>query len=54
MPTIALEYEMIGDEVTILIAKDKESGAALAYGCKNKGPSDDWFVKQLAKDIESR
>ena len=53
LPTIALEYEMIGDEIIILIVKDKESGAALAHGCKDKGPSDDWVVKQLAKDIES-
>ena len=40
LPTISLDYETIGDEITIWLAKDKESGAAVAYDYKNKVPSD--------------
>ena len=45
------DYDLLEDDLTLLIVKDKQSGAALAYDCETKGPGDTWIVKQLTKDL---
>ena len=53
LPIISLDYDLIEDKITVLIVKDKESSACLAYECTTKGPDDEWVVRQLVKDLES-
>ena len=40
------------EKLTILIVRDAQSGAKLAYDFAVKGPGDEWVVKQLAPDFE--
>ena len=51
MPIIQADYDLLEDDLTLLIVKDKQSGAVLAYDCETKGPGDTWIVKQLTKDL---
>ena len=51
LPVIHADYDLLEDDLTLLIVKDKQSGAALAYDCETKGPGDTWIVKQLTKDL---
>ena len=53
LPIISLDYELIEDKITVLIVKDRDSSACLAYECTTKGPDDEWVVRQLVKDLES-
>jgi len=53
LPVLSLDYEFLEGPVTVLIGTVKPSGAALAYTCTAKGPSDDWVVKQLVRDLET-
>ena len=48
---VQMDYDLLEEQLTILIVKDALSGAALAYDCETKGPGDAWVVKQLAADI---
>ena len=48
---VSLDYEMLEEKITVLVAKDEATGAVLAYDCYAKGPSDDWVVKQLVRDL---
>ena len=52
MPLVSLDYEMLEEKITVLVAKDEANGAVLSYDCFAKGPSDDWVVKQLVRDLE--
>ena len=47
-----MDYELIEEKVTMLVAKDDTSGSVLAYDCVCKGPTDEWVVKQIVQDIE--
>ena len=49
---VSMDYELLEEKVTVLAAKDESSGATLAYDCEAKGPSDEWVVRQLARDLE--
>ena len=49
---IAMDYEILERDLTVLIAKDVSSGAVLAYDCERKGSGDQWLVKQLARDLD--
>ena len=49
---VSLDYEMLEEKITVLVAKDEVTGAVLAYDCFAKGPSDDCVVKQLVRDLE--
>ena len=51
LPVIQADYDLLEDDLTVRIVKDKQSGAALAYDCETKGPGDTWIVKQLTKDL---
>ena len=51
LPVVQMDYDLLEEQLTILIVKDALSGAALAYDCETKGPGDAWVVKQLAADI---
>ena len=33
LPVLSLDYEIIEEGITVLVIKDNESGAALAYDC---------------------
>ena len=50
---VSLDYEFLEGAVTVLIGTIKPSGTALAYKCTAKGPSDQWVVKQLVRDLET-
>ena len=52
MLVIQTDYDLLEEHLTLLIVKDRQSGATLAYNCEVKGPGDDWVVKQLAQDLE--
>ena len=51
-PMISMDYELLEEKVTVLVAKDESSGATLAYDCESKGPSDEWVIRQLDRDLE--
>ena len=51
LPVIQADYDLLEEHLTLLIVKDRLSGAVLAYDCKAKGPGDAWVVKQLASDL---
>ena len=38
---VSMDYELLEEKVTVLIAKDESSGATLAYDCEAKNPSED-------------
>ena len=50
---LSLRCEFLEGPVTVLIGTVKPSGAALAYACTAKGPSDAWVVKQLVRDLDT-
>ena len=52
LPVVVIDYELLEGKITVLIARDLESGATLAYDCESKGPSDSWMIKQFVKDLE--
>ena len=52
LPIIDFDYDLLVEQLTILVVRDAQSGAKLAYDCEAKGPGDDWVVKQLARDLE--
>ena len=45
LPVIQFDYDLLEDHLTLLIVKDKQSGATVAYDCETKGPGDTWVVK---------
>ena len=47
LPVVLLDYELIEEKITVLIANGRETGAALAHECATKGPEDDWVVRRL-------
>ena len=49
---IDFDYDLLEEKLTVLIVRDAQSGAKLAYDCEVKGPGDDWVVKQLVRDVE--
>ena len=49
---ISMDYELLEEKVTVLVAKDESSGATLAYECEAKGPGDDWVIRQLDGDLQ--
>ena len=51
LPVIQADYDLLEEHLTLLIAKDRQSGAVLAYDCEAKGPGDAWVVKQLVSDL---
>ena len=51
LPVVQADYDLLEENLTLLIVKDKQSGAALAYDCETKGPGDAWVVKQLTSDL---
>ena len=51
LPVIQADYDLLEEHLTLLIAKDRQSGAVLAYDCETKGPGDAWVVKQLVSDL---
>ncbi len=53
LPIISLDYELLEEKMTMLVAKDNATGCVLSYDCICKGPNDEWVVKQLIKDIET-
>ena len=52
LPMVSMDYELLEEKVTVLVAKDVSSGATLAYDCEAKGPSDEWVVRQMVRDLE--
>ena len=52
LPMISMDYELLEEKVTVLVAKDESSGATLAYECETKGPGDDWVIRQLDRDLQ--
>ena len=50
---MSFDYELLEGLVTVLIGKLRPSGAALAYSCTAKGPSDTWVIKQIVRDLEN-
>ena len=53
VPVISLDYELVRNELTILIVKDRETGVVLVYDCKTKGAGDARAAKQLVRDLKS-
>ena len=53
LPVISIDYELLEEKVTMLVAKDDQSGSVLCYDCVCKGPTDEWLVKQFVADIDS-
>ena len=49
---VSMDYELLEQKVTVLVVKDETSGATLAYDCEAKGPSDEWVVRQMVRDLE--
>ena len=49
---VSMDYELLEQKVTVLVAKDETSGATLAHDCEAKGPSDEWVVRQMSRDLE--
>ena len=47
-----MDYELMEEQLTVLVVKDESTGSILAYDCESKGPSDVWVMKQLARDFE--
>ena len=50
---LSLDYEFPEGPVTVLVGTVKPSGAALAYTCTAKGPTDAWVVRQIARDLDT-
>ena len=53
LPILSFDYELLERPVTVLIGKLRPSGAALAYSCTAKGPSDTGVIKQIVRDLEN-
>ncbi len=51
-PVISMDYELLGEKLTLLIVKDEDSGSTLCYDCTTKGPGDAWVCRQLVRDLE--
>ena len=51
LPVVQMDYDLLEDHLTLLIAKDTWTGATLAYDCETQDPGDAWVIKQLATDI---
>ena len=52
LPVIDFDYDLLEEKLAVLIVRDAQSGAKLAYDCEVKGPGYDWVVKQLARELE--
>lgn len=52
LPAVSMDYELMEEQLIVLVAKDENTGAILAYDCEAKGPSEVWVMKQLARDLE--
>ena len=56
-PQVGLDYKSFGqeadrdDKTTMIVLKDRESGAMFTHICLCKGPNDVWIVDQLVSDI---
>ena len=53
LPTISLDYELLEEKITLMVAKDEPSGSVLAYDCLCKGATDEWVIKELVKDLDA-
>ena len=51
-PLVSHYCELLEEKITVLVAKDETSGAVLAYDCLDEGPSDEWLVRQLVRDLK--
>ena len=57
-PTIGLDYKSFGqnakndDKATVIIGRDRKTMYTFAHLCTAKGPTDEWVVEQLVKDID--
>ena len=52
LPVVSMDYELLEEKITVLIVKDDASGSTLAYDVEAKGPSDEWVLRQLVRDLE--
>ena len=57
LPVVSMDYSELDDKKDsrsnkTLVVKDESSGAVLQYKVTAKGPTDDWVVKRLVKDVE--
>ena len=53
LPVISMDYELLEEKITLIVAKDEVSGSVLAYDCVCKGPTDEWVIKQIIKDLDT-
>ena len=51
LAAVQTDYDLLEEHLALLIVKDRQSGATLAYDCETKGPGDAWVVKQLVSDL---
>ena len=51
LPVVQTEQDLLEEHLTLLIVKDRQSGATLTCDCETKGPGDAWVVKQLVNDL---
>ena len=51
LPVISMDYDHLENKITVLVAKDEETGSLLAYDCTKKGPGDEWVMRQLVRDL---
>ena len=49
---MSMDYELMEEQLIVLVAKDESTGAIQAYDCEAEGPSDVWAMKQFARDLE--
>ena len=53
LQVVSLEYDFLKGPVNVVIGTVRRSGAALAYTCTAKAPTEQWVVKQLVPDLEA-
>ena len=41
LPVMEFDYDLLEERLTILVVRDAQTGAKLAYDCECKGPGDD-------------
>ena len=47
-----MDYELLGEQLTLLIVKDEDSGSTLCYDCLTKGLGDARVCRQLVRDLD--
>ena len=52
LPVIEFDYDILEEKLTLLILRDAQSGAKLAYDCEAKGSGDGRVVTQLVRYFE--